>query len=194
MSDRSRWPVEFVFIGHDAVLRDGEVVGEPNKLRVPGNNGRKVLATEVLAKFGEKQICKPGWHVPYVLPTGEGGIEVATFTEFAGQDRHKHETSIEIYTVLKGSMEIYINDDGPHQVRQMEEVVILPGTVHEVVEQIPDANGVSNDFSLLVRVHAISCFGAVDKFVQFSPDGEWKRWDGVPRDERPKAYRKQAAR
>ena len=194
MTDKPKWPVPFVLIRRDAVVRDGEMVSQPNKLRIPGNNGRKILATEVNPKFGEKEICDHVWLVPYVLPTGEGGIEVATFTEFAGQDRHKHETGLEIYTVLKGTLEIYINDAGPFLVHEMEEVVILPGTVHEVVEKIPNQQNSEVDFALLVRVHSFNCFGVIDKFVQFSPDGEWERWDRIPKEDRAKAYRRQPAR
>ena len=64
----------FVFIGSDAVVRDGALAGQANKLRIPGNNGRKILATRVLPKFGEEVIRDPAWRVPYVLPTGDGGI------------------------------------------------------------------------------------------------------------------------
>ncbi|MCX5643344.1 MAG: hypothetical protein NTZ17_01470 [Phycisphaerae bacterium] len=163
MTERQKWPVPFVLIRRDAAMRDGEVAGQPNKLRIPGNNGRKILATEVVPQFGEKEICDPLWHVPYVLPTGEGGVEIATFTEFAGQDRHKHETGLETYTVLKGTMEIYINDAGPYPVHEMEEIVILPCTVHEVVENIPNQKNSGVEFALLVRVHSINCLGGVDK-------------------------------
>ena len=194
MKTQNKCPVHFVLIKKDAVVRDAEVIDEDNKHRKPGNNGRKILAKEVIERFGEKEISDPLWTVPYVLPTGEGGVEVATFTEYAGQDRHKHDRSIEIYTVLKGSMQIYINDDGPHQVNELDEIVILPGTIHEVVEQQPAQENANNGFSLLVRVHAIDCYGDVDKFVQFSPDGEWKRWDSIPREEKPKAYRKQVTK
>jgi quercetin dioxygenase-like cupin family protein len=87
-----------------------------------------------VAKFGEVEISDPLWRVPAVFPTGDGGLEVATFTEFAGQDRNKHEVSTEIYTVLKGKLLMYINDEGPYELDATDEVVILPGTIHEVVQ------------------------------------------------------------
>ena len=49
-------------------------------------------------------------HTP-VVETDYGGIEIATFTEKANQERHKHLISIEMYTVIEGSMTIRIEDN-----------------------------------------------------------------------------------
>ena len=89
-------------------------------------------------------------------------------------------------------MEVFINDAGPYMVRPGEEVVILPGTVHEIVERRPLPLKSGEEFSLLVRVHAINCLGAADKFVQLAPNDPWLRWDGLSKAERNQAYRKQA--
>jgi len=192
VSNETSWPVPFVIIRWDAVVRDGECAGRVNMLRTPDNNGRKILATTVMPTLGEEVISDPAWRVPFVLPTGDGGLEIATFTEFSRQDRHKHEKSIEIYTVLKGTLEIFIDDADPYAVRQGEEVVILPGTVHEILERRLLQPKAGEEFSLLVRVHAINCLGAADKFVQLSPTSPWVRWDRLSAEERVKAYRKHA--
>lgn len=191
MSDIQSYSVPFVLIKKDAVIRDAEMIGEENKLGRMNNNGRKVLATTVMPQFGEVEINNPFWKVPAVLPTGNGGLEVATFTEFAAQDRHKHALSTEIYTVLKGRLRMYINDEGPYELDAMEEVVILPGTVHEVIQEKRETCAPGEDFELLVRVHALQCFGVDDKYVQFNQEGEWHRWSGLSKEDRARAYKKE---
>ncbi|HEY3383150.1 MAG TPA: hypothetical protein VGK32_15370 [Vicinamibacterales bacterium] len=188
MDESKSYPVPFVLIRRALVEQDGEPA--ENKLGTVGNNGRKVLATRVLPEFGEVEVTRPQWTVPAVLPTGDGGLEVATFTEFAGQDRHKHLRSTEIYTVLRGRLSIYI-DDEPHVLDALDEVVILPGTVHEVVQDKRRSRGVGEAFELLVRVHALSCFGVDDKYVQFDRGGAWHRWSELTREARARAYKRQ---
>jgi mannose-6-phosphate isomerase-like protein (cupin superfamily) len=179
------WPVPFVLIKKDDVIRD-------DKLRKPGNNGRKVAAIryEPDPPFSEKIITDPYWKIPYVLPTGDGGLEIATFTEFSGQDRHMHKKSIEIYTVLKGSMEIYLNDKGPFLLAEGEEVLILPGTVHQVCQRTPRRDLPDEKFDLIVRVHATDCYGSSDKYVQLSQNGNWERWSDLSKKDKQKAYKK----
>ena len=89
------------------------------KLTLPEseNNGRKHVVKELWPKR-ERPIVDPEW-VPEpssgftpVLVTGDGGTEIATFTEGAGQDRHKHLVSMETYTVLAGTLKIFIDDQG----------------------------------------------------------------------------------
>ena len=158
-----------MLIRRDFVERDGEVVGQKNKLGQPNNHGRKVLATSIFRD--ETLISNPVWKVPAVLPTGDGGLEVASFTEYAGQDRHLHKQSSEIYTVLRGTMRVYLDDEGPFELGDLDELVVLPGTIHEIVQNKPGGGEV---FDLLVRVHALNSFGAKDKFVQLEPGGPWR--------------------
>jgi mannose-6-phosphate isomerase-like protein (cupin superfamily) len=190
MNNSQNWPVPFVLIKKDYVIQDAEVIRKENKLRMLGKNGRKIVATSVISKFDEELIDDPIWKVPKILPTGDGGLEIASFTEFAGQDRHKHKKSIEIYTVLKGTMEIYIDDKGPYSVYEGDEVVILPGTIHQVVQKNPRPDLSEGDFDLLVRVHAMDCYGNADKYVQLNPNGDWERWDNISREEKDRAYKK----
>ncbi len=189
---KNAFPVSFILISKADVERDAEPAGGPNKLGLQDNNGRKICATAVMPKFGEHEIDNPHWTPPAILPTGDGGFEITTFTEFAAQDRHKHESALEIYTVLEGRMEIYIDDLGPHVLGPGDEVVILPGTIHEVIQTKRRARDPGEAFDLLVRVHAIGCHGADDKFVQLEAGGEWRRWSELSRERRTAAYKLQA--
>lgn len=190
MSDTATQPPPFVLIARAAVERDAGPAD--NKLGKENNNGRKIFATQFMPELGETVLADPLWRAPAVLPTGEGGLEVATFTEFTGQDRHKHRLSTEIYTVLKGTMLIYINDAGPYELKAMDEVVILPGTVHEIVQGKRRPRAPDEAFDLMVRVHALNCSGVRDKYVQFEPGGEWHRWGALTKADRARAYKKQA--
>ena len=127
------------------------------------NNGRKVLVNEIYPKT-EVEAIKNEWNsVPLpdktpVVVTGIGGIEVATFTQEAGQDCHKHLIGTEIYTVLSGEMKIRLNEEEPPvTLSQGDEIVIFPGTVHEV---LPEGS------QFLTRVHSINCYGDKDKYVK----------------------------
>lgn len=130
------------------------------------NNGRKVLVNE-MRPSKETQIHEPEWkpgpqegQTP-VLETGYGGVEVASFNQKAGQDRHKHLTSTEIYTVLEGKIKIRVNDE-ELLLDAGDEIIVLPGTVHEVLD---------SGTEFLVRLHAIDCHGDRDKYV--SQGGAW---------------------
>ena len=192
METQDSHSVPCVIIRKEYVLLDSEITDSENKLGKQSNNGRKILATEVKEQFGEQQIAHPVWKVPYVFPTGHGGIEVATFTEYASQDRHKHLKGTEIYTVLKGTLEIYINDEGPYILNELDEVVIFPGTIHEVVQQCRESRKNYQNFGSLIRVHSINCFGEDDKYVQLSQDSEWKLWKALSKEERRGAYKMQS--
>lgn len=158
-------------IGH-VILRKDIVKSDWKISIVPkeNNNGRKVLVNEIFPK-AERPIDDPelkpeppppAGHTP-VFETGYGGVEIASFTEKAGQDRHKHFASMEIYTVLEGEMTIRIGDEPKPIVLQAgDEIVVLPGVVHEVLD---------NGTSFLTRVHAINCYGPRDKYVE--EDGVW---------------------
>ncbi|MCP5158625.1 MAG: cupin domain-containing protein [Gammaproteobacteria bacterium] len=186
------FPVPFVLVRNECVALDGEMAQLDNKLGKANNNGRKILATTVMEAFGEKLIDTPIWSAPKILPTSEGGIEIATFTEYSGQDRHKHHAGLEIYTVLKGKMEILINDEGPFVLNAMDEVVILPDTIHEVIQKKPNqAKPGSDEFALLVRVHSVNCLGESDKYVQLEAGGQWMCWKDLTKKQRSSAYKMQ---
>jgi len=131
------------------------------------NNGRKIFVNEIFTK-AERPIDDPEWmfapqdgHTP-VVETDYGGIEIATFTEKANQERHKHLISMEIYTVIEGSMTIRIEDNSDVVLQSGDEIVILPGAIHEVINKgIP----------FLTRVHVINCHGPRDKYIE--ENGVW---------------------
>jgi mannose-6-phosphate isomerase-like protein (cupin superfamily) len=184
------YPVDYVLITVSAVELDVEPLGRPNKLAIPLNKGRKHVAIEVMPQFEEFEIRDPLWRPPAVLSTSQGGFEVATLTEFTGQDRHKHERATEIYTVLRGEFRMSINDGPPLMLRAWDEIVVLPGTVHEVMAGPTRPHKAGEQFDLLVRVHAIGTTGAADKFVQLEHGGPWHRWNELGPAERARAYRK----
>jgi mannose-6-phosphate isomerase-like protein (cupin superfamily) len=184
--------VPFVVIRKDHVERDAELTGGENKLAKEGNNGRRILATSVWTESGEFALSEPIWKVPAIYPTGDGGLEVSTFTEFSGQDRHMHRKGTEIYTVLKGKLQIYV-DDQLLTLNSMDEVVILPYAIHEVVQPRHRDRIPGEIFSLLVRVHSIKCHGEFDKYVQLTHGGEWRCWAELGTEERACAYKSQVA-
>lgn len=186
------FPVPYILIKKEHVVADGEKYNGINKLNTPGNNGRKIVATEVLSRLGEREISNPVWEVPYILPTGPGGFEIATFTEYSRQDRHKHLQGTEIYTVLKGPLDIYIDDKGPVRVNALDQILLVPGTIHEVVQnKIVPCNLQEDSFCLLVRVVSINCHGDEDKYVQVQKEGEWKLWKTLTDEEKVAAVRMQ---
>jgi mannose-6-phosphate isomerase-like protein (cupin superfamily) len=182
--------VPFIRITRANVERDAEP-GGANKLASCEATGRKICTTFVMPEFGEHAIDSVDWSVPAVLPTGPGGFEIASFTEFSAQDRHKHDRAVEIYTVLEGRMKMYIDDAGPHVFGSGDEVVILPGTVHEIVQKKRRARNPGEPFEMLVRVHVIGCYGAEDKYVQLEQGQEWRRWSELSREERRRCFKLQ---
>lgn len=174
------------------VLIEKSSVGEDAKLGQDHNNGRKVCATSVVEEFDEIEIKTPKWAVPAVLPTGNGGFEVATFSEYSGQDRHRHHLGVEIYIVLKGTLHIWINDDDLLTLEMCDEIVILPKTIHEVVQQKDGSASSDKDYELLVRVHSLNCHGAADKYVQLTKNGEWEKWSKLSKEDREKAIKNES--
>lgn len=137
------------------------------KLKQNNNNGRKVLAIAIHEKT-EQHIQNPEWEPALdekaktpILETGYGGLEVATFNQKAKQDSHKHLIGTEIYIVLEGLMKIKVNNNEIHQLKQGDEIIILPGTIHEVLRE----------GKFLTRVHLINCHGDKDKYINFN--GQW---------------------
>jgi mannose-6-phosphate isomerase-like protein (cupin superfamily) len=181
--------VSHVILRRAAVERDWKL-----SLAHPRNNGRKVLVT-ALWPFAESRMEHPEWapgspggRTP-VLETGPGGIEIATFTEDADQDRHKHLISTEIYTVLKGRMRIRIDDGDLLTLDIGDEIVVLPGTVHEIVGNAAEENSEAGKPRLLIRVHAFQCHGENDKYVQLEPGGPWFVWKDLSPERRRLTYR-----
>ncbi|ABM03496.1 hypothetical protein Ping_1710 [Psychromonas ingrahamii 37] len=191
MSQHTEYPVSHVLITRQHAEKDAEMIGQKNKLEEANNNGRKIFATRIMPDFGEELITESLWKAPSVLPTGKGGLELATFTEYSAQDRHKHQRGIEIYTVLKGIMQIYINDTGPHLLHAGDEIVILPGTIHEVIQQKHSDRDKEAAFELIVRVHSVYCHGAEDKYAQLKSNGPWLAWSDLSKTQRFSAYKKQ---
>jgi quercetin dioxygenase-like cupin family protein len=212
-SDNLRVPyvvIKLENVEEDAVLKDSKI----RKLENPGNNGRKIFASTVMSNKGETVITNEVWTAPNIFPTGDGGFEVSTFTEFSIQDRHRHFIGTEIYTVLRGKLELYINDKKIPALYAGDEIVVLPGTVHQVCQSIskpeiedfesasehnynnlpPCGSKVSpkpclGAFQLIVRVHSIACHGEGDKYVQLDPEGEWLVWSSLSPQQRAGAYR-----
>lgn len=155
------------------IVNYADVISDP-KLQLPGN-GRKFLVNEIYADK-ECPIKKgmdpfhPGflmWKSDYagkapILEVGFGGTEVATFTQKAKQDRHKHLEATEFYTVLEGKMKIKI-DGKEITLKEKDEVIIFPGTVHEII---------SNECEFVTRVHCTNCYGDEDKYIE--KGGKWK--------------------
>jgi mannose-6-phosphate isomerase-like protein (cupin superfamily) len=158
------------------------------KLEIPGNNGRKIFATSVMPQKGEIVIDNETWSAPAVYPTGDGGIEIANVTEFCSQDRHMHNRATEIYTVLKGQLGLFINDKEIPVLNEGDEIVVLPGTVHQVCKPSCSLEK-KESFDLLVRVHSICCYGEDDKYVQLEQGGEWVKWSTLTPELRVNAYK-----
>jgi mannose-6-phosphate isomerase-like protein (cupin superfamily) len=158
------------------------------KLETPGNNGRKVFATSVMLQKGETTIDNEIWSAPAIYPTGNGGIEIATVTEFCSQDRHLHNHATEIYTVLRGQLGMFINDKEIPILNAGDEIVVLPGTIHQV-RKPTCALEVKKEFDLVVRVHSICCYGEDDKYVQLQQGGEWVKWNALSAELRVNAYK-----
>jgi quercetin dioxygenase-like cupin family protein len=155
--------ISHILLRKNVVKEDWKLGLEPKEK----NNGRKMLVNEVFCET-ERPIVDPEWrpepqdgHTP-VFETGYGGLEIATFTEKAAQDRHKHLASLETYTVLEGRMTIRIADADKVTLEAGDELVVLPGVVHEVLE---------SKEPFLTRVHAINCYGPQDKYVE--KNGVW---------------------
>ena len=147
--------VPYIVIRKFHVIEDWKLHIEPKDK----NNGRKFFVNEIYHNK-ELQIQDPEWQAgpikgkTPVFETGFGGLEIATFTHEAGQDRHKHLIGTEIYTVLEGIMAIWV-EDREIMLNAGDEIVILPNTVHEVL--------LKEDIKFLTRVHSINCYGDRDK-------------------------------
>jgi mannose-6-phosphate isomerase-like protein (cupin superfamily) len=169
----------------DDAIPDGSAI---RKIETPGNNGRKVFATSVMPHKGETVIDSEIWTAPAIYPTGDGGIEIATITEFCSQDRHLHNRATEIYTVLKGQLGMFINDKEIPVLNPGDEIVVLPGTIHQV--RNPSCMLEKKDaFDVVVRVHSICCYGEDDKYVQMQQGGKWIKWSTLSPELRVNAYK-----
>lgn len=156
------------------IIRYSDAINDP-KLKLANNNGRKFLVNEIYedrechiqegldSSYPDFVIWKPNYadKVP-ILKVGFGGTEVATFTEQAKQDRHKHLLGIEFYTILEGTMKIKI-DDKEIELNEKDEAIILPNTIHEIIAE---------NSKFVTRVHSANCYGDNDKYIEV--DGKWK--------------------
>ena len=135
-----------------------EKAASDERLSKPNKNGRKILANKIRPDKS-LPIQKPEWDPPkpgeksQILETGRGGLEVATFNEKTSQKPHKHLIATEIYIVLAGEMQIRIEGKIVN-LRQGDEIVVLPGTTHEII----------STGTFLARVHSVNCHGDNDKY------------------------------
>ncbi len=181
--------VSHVVIRLQNAIQDGCPDGSTiRKLETPGNNGRKVFATSVIPQKGERVIDHEIWSAPAIYPTGNGGIEIATISEFCSQDRHLHNRATEIYTVLKGQLGMFINDKEIPVLTAGDEIVVLPATIHQVRKPSCSLEK-KDDFEVVVRVHSICCYGEDDKYVQLQQGGEWVKWSTLTPELRVNAYK-----
>ncbi|MCJ7604056.1 MAG: cupin domain-containing protein [Desulfobulbaceae bacterium] len=140
----------FVIIRKDKAASD-------ERLAKSDNRGRKIFATKMLPNKS-LALHNPDWEPPkegeksMILETGCGGLEVATCNENTQQKCHKHLLATEIYTVLEGEMKIKV-DGTVINMKQGDEIVVLPGTTHEIV----------TTGTFLTRVHSVGCHGDNDK-------------------------------
>lgn len=136
------------------VLIRAEVAKADEGLKDPDNRGRKVFAV-AHRKGRTEELTNPEWQPnrPSPICTKVPGLEIATFNEQTVQDSHKHEDAAEIYTVLSGEMHIKV-DDETIALKAGDEVVVMPGTCHEVMRE----------GTFIARVHSVNCRGAADKF------------------------------
>jgi quercetin dioxygenase-like cupin family protein len=143
------------------------------KLSLPKdkNNGRRVFVNKIFPNK-EMHIQNPEWcaspanELTPVFETDYGGIEIATFTNNAKQDYHKHLFATEIYTVLEGTMQIKVNGAQlPINLLTGDEIIILPETEHEIV---------TSKEPFLTRVHSINCHGDRDKYVK-DVNNQWSQ-------------------
>ena len=139
--------------GLSHILIRAEVASADSRLTEPENRGRKICA--VSHRPGRTvELTFSNWAPDFPSPicTTVPGLEIATFNERTVQDRHKHKEAAEIYTVLSGKMRIKLNDE-PVELTAGDEVVVMPGTCHEVLRE----------GRFIVRVHSVNCRGSEDK-------------------------------
>ncbi|MCI4625784.1 MAG: hypothetical protein L3V56_07460 [Candidatus Magnetoovum sp. WYHC-5] len=146
------------------ILRVNEIKKDA-KLLEYNSNGRKVLvnkmrpSTEFYAFESEWSVVSNG-KTP-VFETGEGGIEISTFTEKSKQDLHKHLIGTEIYTVIEGTMRLQLEERYTVTLNVCDEIIVFPGTAHRIL------NDEQNEH-FLVRVHSINCYGKEDKYLKIN--------------------------
>lgn len=146
--------------------RESELDWKLNLEPMKKNNGRKICVNKI-CNSKEYHAKSPEWkprpedEKTAVVETGYGGIEVATFSEKAYQNRHKHLISTETYTVLKGSMDIRFEEE-IITLEVGDEIIIFPNTVHEVLNY---------KSMFLTRLHSMNCHGDKDKYLEVN--GKW---------------------
>jgi mannose-6-phosphate isomerase-like protein (cupin superfamily) len=151
MNTQNKHSVSYVIIRKDNASSD-------ERLTKLNNRGRKILANKILPDKSV-QLQSPEWNPPgpdgksSILETGCGGLEIAICNQNTHQESHKHLLATEIYTVLEGEMNIKV-DGTEITMKQGDEIVVLPGTAHEIV---PNSK-------FLTIVHFVDCHGENDKY------------------------------
>ena len=130
------------------------------RMREQGNAGRRVVALKLMPGYSlPLKSCR--WQPPlkdsksWIVESGAKRFEVSTFNQLTKQYRHYHKEATEIYTVLEGQMTIWVKDD-IICLDQGDEIIILPGTWHEVL----------GGDKFLTRVHTLNCQGDSDKYTE----------------------------
>jgi quercetin dioxygenase-like cupin family protein len=122
-----------------------------------------------LGKEGEQKVCVPELWPKEELIEGNRwrlvsklgkrpvlrtrGVELAVFTQLAGQDRHYHRAAVEVYTCLRGEMSVYVAGQ-IYPLVQGDTIIVNPWAVHEVLQR--------GEF--LAQVLTVKCGGVQDKF------------------------------
>ncbi len=115
-----------------------------------------------------------------VIETGEGGCEVAIFTQKTVQDRHYHSDATEIYIVTRGKMDILVGSEGNFRsIVQGDLLHIEAGTWHQVLR--------TTDFTAIVISPETD--GEKGKYVQLEEGGAEHCWADLRADERIAAYK-----
>ncbi len=134
-------------------------------MRQEGNTGRRIVALELMLDYS-LPLRSRRWQPPledaksWIFESGGKHFEISTFNHLTKQDRHYHKEATEIYTVLDGQMSIWVEDD-IIALDQGDEIIILPGTWHQVL----------GGDKFLARVHTINCRGEGDKYTdKFAED------------------------
>ncbi len=138
------------------LIRKEEMKKDP-ALQFGARGARKVLVTELYPEkeqevfLCEGQLDSCGKAPVQVMKDSE----IAFFNQNASQDNHYHKEGTEIYTVLEGEMDIFIQGRA-YTLHQGDTVIVHPHTVHQIK---------SRNIPFLASVITINCHGVYDKFL-----------------------------
>lgn len=160
---------DFLHISRAILLTDA-------KYQQQGGNGRKVVVAEVYQQT-EHLAQTPAWIPGAVIESKTH--EVSFFNQNAGQDRHFHLTTTEVYTVTFGEMIVRLNDEPAIVLKTGDTLIVEPETVHQIFGASFEATVVAIGPNL----------GPVDKFVQLEQGADWSCWADLSPDKRKSAYK-----